>query len=149
MQLARRRSANAPRAAACRELLDDIGRRRADRAANEREYIVMRNGGPSLVRCACASARCRAPDVTLCVCCVCVCVGAQVQSQYIAVGDVVCVREDQEFPCDLVVLSTSDKAGNCYIQVRCSTSRPSLPVAARRRASLTAAVTRADHEPGW
>ncbi|XP_032795610.1 phospholipid-transporting ATPase IF-like isoform X1 [Daphnia magna] len=39
----------------------------------------------------------------------------QVQSQNIHVGDIVRVKRDESFPCDLVLVSTSNNEGKCYI----------------------------------
>ncbi|XP_038631915.1 phospholipid-transporting ATPase IG isoform X1 [Scyliorhinus canicula] len=37
------------------------------------------------------------------------------QSEKIQVGDIVCVREDETFPCDLILLSSSRDDGTCYV----------------------------------
>jgi phospholipid-translocating ATPase len=42
---------------------------------------------------------------------------AQVDSKNLLVGDILKLEEDNEVPCDAVVLSTSDANGLCYIQV--------------------------------
>ncbi|XP_076350906.1 phospholipid-transporting ATPase IF-like isoform X2 [Tachypleus tridentatus] len=39
----------------------------------------------------------------------------RIRSQDIRVGDIVKVKSDEEFPCDLVMLSSSDAGGVCYI----------------------------------
>jgi phospholipid-translocating ATPase len=39
----------------------------------------------------------------------------QVKSQDIHVGDIVRVKRDESFPCDLVLISTSNSEGKCYI----------------------------------
>ncbi|XP_072913862.1 phospholipid-transporting ATPase 11C isoform X3 [Hemitrygon akajei] len=39
----------------------------------------------------------------------------QKQSEKIQVGDIVCVREDETFPCDLILLSSSRDDGTCYV----------------------------------
>uniref|UniRef100_A0A1I8NPP0 Phospholipid-transporting ATPase n=1 Tax=Stomoxys calcitrans TaxID=35570 RepID=A0A1I8NPP0_STOCA len=39
----------------------------------------------------------------------------QIQSQYIAPGDLVLVKRDWDVPCDLVLLQSSDPHGKCYI----------------------------------
>eukprot|EP01029_Cantina_marsupialis_P021360 TRINITY_DN50_c1_g1_i4.p1 TRINITY_DN50_c1_g1~~TRINITY_DN50_c1_g1_i4.p1 ORF type:complete len:1122 (-),score=321.77 TRINITY_DN50_c1_g1_i4:384-3749(-) len=72
---------------AFKELMDDLGRRKADKMANERRYSVVRDGKV-----------------------------LEVMSSEIQVGDIVKMRENEEFPCDLILLSSSDPAGNCYIQ---------------------------------
>ena len=38
------------------------------------------------------------------------------------VGDVIKLEEDNEVPCDAVVLSSSDANGLCYIQVCCASA---------------------------
>ena len=40
----------------------------------------------------------------------------EIKTKKIAVGDIVCVRADQDFPCDLVMLTSSDREGQCHIQ---------------------------------
>jgi hypothetical protein len=40
-------------------------------------------------------------------------------SQDIAVGDIIFLGNNEEVPCDVVVLSTSEPEGTCYIQVLC------------------------------
>ncbi|XP_055499958.1 phospholipid-transporting ATPase IG isoform X3 [Leucoraja erinacea] len=37
------------------------------------------------------------------------------QSEKIQVGDIVCVKEDETFPCDLILLSSSREDGTCYV----------------------------------
>ena len=73
----------------CSELVDDLGRRNADRKANSRLYGVLRKGRV-----------------------------VQVPSSDINVGDIVKLSCDEEIPCDLVILSSSDPIGNCFIQAR-------------------------------
>jgi P-type E1-E2 ATPase len=67
--------------------VDDYRRFLADRKANERKYHALLGG-----------------------------VKVQVQSQAIRAGDIVFVTSDEEVPCDLLILNTSDE-GNCFIQV--------------------------------
>ena len=38
------------------------------------------------------------------------------KTKHIAVGDIVCVRAGGEFPCDLVLLTSSEREGQCHIQ---------------------------------
>ena len=38
------------------------------------------------------------------------------KTKKIAVGDIVCVRAEEDFPCDLVLLTSSDREGQCHIQ---------------------------------
>ncbi|XP_043195824.1 phospholipid-transporting ATPase IF-like isoform X1 [Amphibalanus amphitrite] len=40
----------------------------------------------------------------------------EVKTKRIAVGDIVCVRAEEDFPCDLVMLTSSDREGQCHIQ---------------------------------
>lgn len=72
---------------AVKEGLDDLGRRRADNAANARRYTVVRDGRST-----------------------------EVASKDIRVGDIVQLKANDEVPCDMVVVSTSDAKGNCFIQ---------------------------------
>lgn len=41
----------------------------------------------------------------------------QIQAQDIQVGNIVWLRENDEVPCDLVLIGTSDPQGLCYIEV--------------------------------
>ena len=41
----------------------------------------------------------------------------QIQAQDIHVGNIVWLRENDEVPCDLVLIGTSDPQGVCYIEV--------------------------------
>lgn len=41
----------------------------------------------------------------------------QIQAQDIQVGNIVWLRENDEVPCDLVLLGTSDPQGVCYVEV--------------------------------
>ena len=71
-----------------KEAFDDLNLRRGDRAANGREYSVVRvNGGTQTVA-----------------------------SSSLTVGDVVFLRKDMEVPADMVIIKTSDDLGGCYIQ---------------------------------
>eukprot|EP00050_Salpingoeca_kvevrii_P015039 m.43030 g.43030 ORF g.43030 m.43030 type:complete len:1224 (-) comp6130_c0_seq1:59-3730(-) len=73
---------------AIRDYFEDRKRARSDRALNEHRAHVLRNG--------------RIDD--------------DIQWQEIMVGDVVLVRMDEDVPADLLVLSTSDPSGHCYIE---------------------------------
>ena len=64
-----------------KEAVDDIARARADARANAREFSVIVRG---------ARTRCTARDIK--------------------VGDLVRVADDEEFPCDLLLLKTSERA---------------------------------------
>ena len=70
-----------------KDLIDDLGRRRADRLANAREYVVCKGAS-------------RVPT----------------RASALRVGDVVRLAQDDEVPADCVVLKTSDELGGCYIQ---------------------------------
>jgi len=72
---------------ALREATDDLKRARSDRVANERPYEVVRDGHRVIV-----------------------------QSQDISVGDIVYVTAGCEFPCDLVLLASSNPDGDCFVQ---------------------------------
>ena len=72
---------------AIKELLDDLGRRRRDKTANSRAHTVVRGGKE---------------------------VG--VTSEQILVGDIVKLVENEEVPCDIVLLASCEANGNCYIQ---------------------------------
>ena len=41
----------------------------------------------------------------------------QIQAQDIRVGNIVWLRENEEVPCDLVLIGTSDPQGLCYVEV--------------------------------
>lgn len=43
----------------------------------------------------------------------------EVAAKDVSVGDVVYLTEDEEIPCDCVVLYSSNPNGLCYIQVCC------------------------------
>lgn len=45
------------------------------------------------------------------------CVQSQIQAQEIEVGDLVWLHENDEIPCDLVLLGTAESIGLCYIEV--------------------------------
>lgn len=72
---------------AVKEGIDDYGRYKADKAANSRVYTVIREGKEE-----------------------------QVASAEIRVGDLLKLEENDEVPCDAVLLACSDPAGNAYIQ---------------------------------
>ncbi|EGC40136.1 hypothetical protein DICPUDRAFT_93437 [Dictyostelium purpureum] len=73
---------------AIKEAFDDYNRGRRDKKANERKYTIFRNGTKQ-----------------------------DIQSQYIMVGDIIYLKENEEIPCDLMVLSSSDKEKNSlYVQ---------------------------------
>lgn len=40
----------------------------------------------------------------------------KMQAQFIHVGDIVMIKENEEFPCDLVLLRSSSTTGSCFIQ---------------------------------
>jgi len=72
---------------AFKEGLDDYRRYKSDREANRRIYTVLRDGSPT-----------------------------ELQSQHIRVGDIVRIEENREIPCDLVLLTSSEPYGSCYVQ---------------------------------
>jgi phospholipid-translocating ATPase len=76
---------------AAKEAADDYFRYKADKTANQRQYYVIRHG-----------------------------VKMSIESQDISVGDLIYMESNNEAPCDLVILKTSDETGGCYIQVRYS-----------------------------
>jgi len=72
---------------AAKELVDDRQRAAADKLANQRECNVLRNG-----------------------------VFQPVPSSDINVGDIVRLYEDDQVPCDLLLLHTSNPLGICFVQ---------------------------------
>ncbi|KAF8007990.1 hypothetical protein BT93_K1858 [Corymbia citriodora subsp. variegata] len=72
---------------ATKEAWDDYNRYLSDKKANEREVWIVRYGVKKLI-----------------------------QAQDIRVGNIVWLRENDEAPCDLVLLGTSDPLGLCYIE---------------------------------
>jgi phospholipid-transporting ATPase len=72
---------------AIKEAVEDIARHRQDREVNNRVVAVLRGG-----------------------------VEMDVQWQNVRVGDLVKVVKDQFIPCDLVMLSSSEEQGSCYIE---------------------------------
>ncbi|XP_041005255.1 phospholipid-transporting ATPase 2-like isoform X3 [Juglans microcarpa x Juglans regia] len=72
---------------ATKEASDDYNRYISDKKANEKEVWVVRQGIRKLVR-----------------------------AQNIQVGNILWIRENDEVPCDLVLLGTSDPQGVCYIE---------------------------------
>ncbi|KAF1886408.1 hypothetical protein Lal_00045640 [Lupinus albus] len=72
---------------ASKEAWDDYNRYLSDKKANEKEVWVVRKG-----------------------------VKQHVQAQDIHVGNIVWLRENDEVPCDLVLIGTSDPQGVCYIE---------------------------------
>ncbi|KAH7683027.1 P-type ATPase subfamily IV protein [Dioscorea alata] len=72
---------------ATKEAWDDYNRYLSDKQANEKEVWVVKDG-----------------------------VRKHIQAQDIHVGDVVWLRENDEVPCDLVLIGTSDPQGICYIE---------------------------------
>jgi len=71
---------------AAKEAADDYVRWKADKRANERPYTVLLNGKKKVK-----------------------------QSQKILVGDLIWVKEDEEIPADIVILTTSEENGECFI----------------------------------
>ncbi|KAK9150198.1 hypothetical protein Syun_008507 [Stephania yunnanensis] len=72
---------------ATKEAWDDYNRYLSDKQANEKEVWVVKQG-----------------------------IKKHIKAQDIHVGNIVWLRENDEVPCDLVVLGTSDPQGICYIE---------------------------------
>jgi len=72
---------------ATKEAWDDYNRYISDKQANEKEVWVVKNGARK-----------------------------HIQAQDICVGNIVWVRENEEVPCDLVLLGTSEPQGLCHIE---------------------------------
>ncbi|KAH9792329.1 phospholipid-transporting ATPase 2 [Citrus sinensis] len=72
---------------ATKEAWDDYNRYLSDKKANEKEVWVVKQGIKKLI-----------------------------QSQDIRVGNIVWLRENDEVPCDLVLIGTSDPQGVCYVE---------------------------------
>ncbi|XP_049936477.1 phospholipid-transporting ATPase 2 isoform X2 [Nymphaea colorata] len=72
---------------ASKEAWDDYNRYLSDKKANEKEVWVVRQG-----------------------------IKKHIQAQDIHVGNVVWLRENDEVPCDLVLIGTSDPQGVCYVE---------------------------------
>ncbi|XP_073287651.1 phospholipid-transporting ATPase 2-like isoform X2 [Primulina huaijiensis] len=72
---------------ATKEACDDYNRYISDKKANEKEVWIVRQGIKKLI-----------------------------QAQDIKVGNIVWLRENDEAPCDLVLLGTADPLGTCYVE---------------------------------
>lgn len=72
---------------ATKEAWDDYNRYLSDKKANEKQVWVVRQGSKKLI-----------------------------QAQEIHVGNLVWLRENDEVPCDLVLLGTSEPQGVCYVE---------------------------------
>ncbi|CAK8566322.1 unnamed protein product [Lathyrus sativus] len=72
---------------ASKEAWDDYNRYLSDKKANQKEVWVVRKGVKNLI-----------------------------QAQDIHVGNIIWLRENDEVPCDLVLIGTSDPQGVCYIE---------------------------------
>ncbi|GBG70477.1 hypothetical protein CBR_g6606 [Chara braunii] len=72
---------------AFKEGLDDYGRYKQDKLANEKMIWVVKNG-----------------------------IKTRIRSQDICVGDIIWLRENDEVPCDLVLLGASETQGFCYVE---------------------------------
>ncbi|XP_060198236.1 phospholipid-transporting ATPase 2 isoform X2 [Lycium barbarum] len=72
---------------ATKEAWDDYNRYLSDKKANEKEVWVVRKG-----------------------------IRKHVQAQDVCVGNIVWLRENDEVPCDLVLIGTSDPQGLCYVE---------------------------------
>ncbi|KDP24096.1 hypothetical protein JCGZ_25753 [Jatropha curcas] len=72
---------------ASKEAWDDYNRYLSDKKANEKEVWIVRQG-----------------------------IKKHIQAQDIHVGNIVWLRENDEVPCDLVLIGTSDPQGVCYVE---------------------------------
>ncbi|KAH0777755.1 hypothetical protein KY290_009166 [Solanum tuberosum] len=72
---------------ATKEAWDDYNRYLSDKKANEKEVWVVRKG-----------------------------IRKHIQAQEVCVGNIVWLRENDEVPCDLVLIGTSDPQGLCYVE---------------------------------
>ncbi|KAK2424609.1 Alanine aminotransferase 2 [Trifolium repens] len=72
---------------ASKEAWDDYNRYLSDKKANQKEVWVVRKGVKKLI-----------------------------QAQDILVGNIIWLRENDEVPCDLVLIGTSDPQGVCYVE---------------------------------
>ncbi|PIA58375.1 hypothetical protein AQUCO_00500355v1 [Aquilegia coerulea] len=72
---------------ATKEAWDDYNRYLSDKFANEKQVWVVKQG-----------------------------VKTHIQAQEVHVGNIVWLRENDEVPCDLVLIGTSDPQGTCYIE---------------------------------
>ncbi|GMH07261.1 hypothetical protein Nepgr_009101 [Nepenthes gracilis] len=72
---------------ATKEAWDDYNRYLSDKKANEKEVWVVKHG-----------------------------IKKHIQAQHIHVGNIVWLRENDEVPCDLVLLGTSDSQGLCFAE---------------------------------
>ncbi|KAK6140761.1 hypothetical protein DH2020_025496 [Rehmannia glutinosa] len=78
---------------ATKEAWDDYNRYLSDKKANEKEVWIVRQGIRKLI-----------------------------QAQDIHVGNIVWLRENDEVPCDLVLLGTADPLGICYAELKGKTT---------------------------
>ncbi|KAL6657682.1 hypothetical protein ACP70R_005462 [Stipagrostis hirtigluma subsp. patula] len=72
---------------ATKEAWDDYNRYISDKQANEKEVWIVKNGARK-----------------------------HIQAQDIRVGNIVWIRENEEVPCDLVLLGTSEPQGICHVE---------------------------------
>jgi magnesium-transporting ATPase (P-type) len=75
---------------AAKEAVDDWNRRTEDRAANERLVTVYRSTATGFVK-------------------------QELQSQHVEVGDILYLREDEQVPCDILLLKSSGADGSAFI----------------------------------
>lgn len=83
------------------EAIDDYYRYQSDKQANERQYYAVRQGEKRIIQ---------SQDLRV--------GGAAItpdaySSHYV---DIIWLKENEEIPCDVLVLATPDPAGTCYIQ---------------------------------
>eukprot|EP00162_Nutomonas_longa_P015389 comp22295_c0_seq1/m.53328 comp22295_c0_seq1/g.53328 ORF comp22295_c0_seq1/g.53328 comp22295_c0_seq1/m.53328 type:complete len:1167 (-) comp22295_c0_seq1:215-3715(-) len=74
---------------AIKEGIEDVRRHRLDTQTNNEKAVVVRNGKEE-----------------------------QVTWAGIVVGDIVKVEKDQNFPCDLILLASTDQSGTCYVETK-------------------------------
>jgi phospholipid-transporting ATPase len=74
---------------AIKEAIEDVRRHRSDRETNNKQAVVVRDGREE-----------------------------PVAWSAIQVGDILKVEKDSNFPCDLLLLGSSDAAGTCYIETK-------------------------------
>ncbi|KAI8558557.1 hypothetical protein RHMOL_Rhmol04G0104100 [Rhododendron molle] len=86
---------------ATKEGWDDYNRYLSDEKANEKEVWVVKRGIKKLVW------------HSTVFCCL---FDGNIQAQDIRVGNIVWLRENDEVPCDLVLVGTSDPQGLCYVE---------------------------------
>ena len=101
--------------AAIKETIEDFFRHRADRSINRQRYYVIRQGQGRIARglrwlFSCGGIRQSHEEPVEAD------LGTRrVRSSQIKVGDILKLRDGERVPADLVLLSSSNERGNCYI----------------------------------